>query len=117
MRLLTKYNLSTTRSTGNGTRPAATAMSSNALPNGVWHALSLFASETIKETIQAMLTTCVGWAKPALVAIAILAVFQIQPDHTVSAQSSDPSFLPRLSLIDLQYMGGFRLPSESSRER
>ena len=60
-----------------------------------------------------MLNTCVPWAQPALAALAICTVFLTQPAMTLTAQSSDPSFLPRLSSSDLRYVGGFRLPAES----
>ena len=56
---------------------------------------------------------CVRRAKLVLVTlIAAAAVSHLS--GTVSAQSSDPRTLPRLEFTDLQYLGGFRLPAESS---
>src|SRR5687768_15042842 len=59
-----------------------------------------------------MRTACVFWAKSGLVGLILLA--SALDSGPVTAQSSDPSALPLLSSDGLQYVGGFRLPAESS---
>jgi hypothetical protein len=59
---------------------------------------------------------CVRWTEsvrtPLAVAVAIISALVATP----SAQSNDPSTLPRLSFQDIQYVGGFRLPSTMSND-
>lgn len=58
---------------------------------------------------------CVRWAKPVLAClVAAAAMRSAVSGGTVSAQTGDPSALPRLAFGDLQYVGGFRLPAESA---
>ena len=54
---------------------------------------------------------CVRRAKPVLLCLTLaLAAVSLQWSGTVSAQSTDPLTLPRLSFADFTYLGGFRLP-------
>lgn len=61
-----------------------------------------------------MRKTCVRWTKSVratlIVAIAIVSALAVN----TGAQSSDPSTLPLLTAANVQYLGGFRLPRESS---
>ena len=54
-----------------------------------------------------------SWAKFGLVCAITLALSPMTRGG-LSAQSSDPSNLPLLSSADLQYLGGFRLPTETA---
>ena len=57
---------------------------------------------------------CVRWAKPVLATLAIMMAIGLpELDGGISAQSSDPSSLPRLTFADLVYVGAFRLPRNS----
>jgi hypothetical protein len=46
------------------------------------------------------------------VTLALALTVSLQLGKSVQAESGDPSSLPRLSLSNLSYAGGFRLPSE-----
>jgi hypothetical protein len=61
-----------------------------------------------------MRETCALWAKCGLVGLMIVAGAATMKTGSVAAQSSDPSALPLLSQSGLEYVGGFRLPSDSS---
>ena len=54
---------------------------------------------------------CVRWATPALAILALISAAGVdQFNGVLSAQSTDPLSLPRLSFADLVYVGAFRLP-------
>src|SRR5688572_26457196 len=57
---------------------------------------------------------CVNLIKWVLIAVVVATISQTLIGTTNSAQSSEPLLLPRLSLSDLSYAGGFRLPAENS---
>ena len=58
---------------------------------------------------------CVRWAKPVLATLfAIAAIVLVSSNAPISAQSTTPSTQPRLAFTDLSYVGGFRLPADSS---
>ena len=62
-----------------------------------------------------MRSLLVLWARPVLaILVCIAAVLTTGTREPLSAQSDDPSTLPRLAFSDLRYLGGFRLPAESS---
>jgi hypothetical protein len=57
-------------------------------------------------------TALVFWAKSGLVCLVIIAAAMMN-SGSVAAQSGDPSTLPLLSSSGLQYLGAFRLPTET----
>ena len=61
-----------------------------------------------------MRKTCVRWAKPVLALVIATAAMLAAQSNGTSAQTSDPASQPRLEFADLWYVGGFRLPAESS---
>ena len=61
-----------------------------------------------------MRKNCVRWTKSVRAAVATGVVVASTLAVTIGAQSTDPSTLPRLSAGSLTYIGGFRLPAEST---
>lgn len=58
---------------------------------------------------------CVRWAKPVLITLfASAAIVIAWSSAPLLAQSTSPSTQPRLAFADFSYVGGFRLPAESS---
>jgi hypothetical protein len=55
---------------------------------------------------------CVRWTKCVLAGVITAALMPALLDLDASAQTSDPSVLPRLAFSDLSYVGGFRLPAD-----
>ena len=58
---------------------------------------------------------CVRLAKPVLATLfAFAAIVLVWSNAPISAQSTTPSTQPRLAFTDFTYVGGFRLPADSS---
>ena len=59
---------------------------------------------------------CVRWTKSVLVSLIVGLGTTHIVGVTATAQSSDPSGLPRLSFGDIQYVGAFRLPRSTQND-
>ena len=57
---------------------------------------------------------CVRWTKCVLATLIIATAAAHSVGITVSAQSTNPSDLPRLAFNDIQYVGAFRLPRSAA---
>jgi hypothetical protein len=54
---------------------------------------------------------CVRWTKSAVLGTLTAALLWVAPNSSTTAQTIDPSTLPLITLDQLQYLGGFRLPA------